>query len=234
MAAEDGASACLPPSARTSAADSDAECSGNLLGYRLLRPCVTCSIARPAYTSYASVVSTDPNSARSGGSLQLTAGGVTGGGVVDGLLFHFRLDGVTPLVRLVGELPAEELDVEQKRRAAKGPLVEEREGSEEAMRVGAPAIRRLRERTPKEGEKMLWKHIPSPQVGRSSLFARWLAVLIVLQRDFLDGLVGEPGDWISPQSETWWLDNAIGKHTKKRSASAAFGDVSYVVSALRS
>ncbi|GAA6053785.1 hypothetical protein NBRC10513_005546 [Rhodotorula toruloides] len=181
---------------------------GNLLGYRLLRPCVTCSIARPAYTSYASVVSTDPNSARLGGSLQLSAGGVTGGGVVDGLLFHFRLDGVTPLVRLVGEVPAEELDVEKKRRVARGPLADEEEGAEETMRVGAPAIRRLRERSPREGEKMLWKHIPAPQ------------------RDFLDGLVGEPGDWISPQSETWWLDNAIGKHTKKRSASAAFGDVS--------
>ncbi|BGO96044.1 hypothetical protein NBRC10512v2_007760 [Rhodotorula toruloides] len=180
---------------------------GNLLGYRLLRPCVTCSIARPAYASYASVVSTDPNSARLGGSLQLSAGGVTGGGVVDGLLFHFRLDGVTPLVRLVGDLPSEELDVERKRRMARDPQADEEEGAGETMRVGAPAIRRLRERSPREGEKMLWKHIPSPQ------------------RDFLDGLVGEPGDWISPQSETWWLDNAIGKHTKKRSASAAFGDV---------
>ncbi|BGP35767.1 hypothetical protein JCM10296v2_007619 [Rhodotorula toruloides] len=181
---------------------------GNLLGYRLLRPCVTCSIARPAYTSYASVVSTDPNSARLGRSLQLSAGGVTGGGVVDGLLFHFRLDGVTPLVRLVGEVPAEELGLEKKRRMSKDSHPDEEEGAEETMRVGAPAIGRLRERSPREGEKMLWKHIPSPQ------------------RDFLDGLVGEPGDWISPQSETWWLDNAIGKHTKKRSASAAFGDVS--------
>ncbi|BGP27991.1 hypothetical protein JCM10295v2_006978 [Rhodotorula toruloides] len=181
---------------------------GNLLGYRLLRPCVTCSIARPAYTSYASVVSTDPNAARLGGSLRLSAGGVTGGGVVDGLLFHFRLDGVSPLVRLIGEVPAEELEMEKKRRLARGPQADEEGGAAEAMRVGAPAIRRLRERSPRDGEKMLWKHIPSPQ------------------RDFLDGLVGEPGDWISPQSETWWLDNAIRKHTKKRSASAAFGDVS--------
>lgn len=141
--------------------------SGNLLGYRLLRPCVTCSIARPAYTSYASVVSTDPNSARLGGSLQLSAGGVTGGGVVDGLLFHFRLDGVTPLVRLVGEVPSEELAVERKRRMARGPQIDEEEGAGETMRAGAPAIRRLRERSPKEGEKMLWKHIPSPQVRRT-------------------------------------------------------------------
>lgn len=38
----------------------------------------------------------------------------------------------------------------------------------------------------------------------------------------MSGLVGEPSDWISPSSETWWLDHAIVKHSRKRSAGAAF------------
>ncbi|BGP52103.1 hypothetical protein JCM10450v2_008074 [Rhodotorula kratochvilovae] len=180
---------------------------GNHLGYRLLRPCVTCSISRPAYTSYANVVTSAHAQ-----PLVLSAGGVTGGGVVDGLLFHYRLAGVTPLPRLVGRTPREELAAEERARARSGEGAED-EGDEEgedarerAGRANAPAIRRLREKPPREGERMRWKAIPSAQ------------------RDFQDGLVGEPGDWIDPEGETWWLENGIPKHARKRTAGGAWGD----------
>lgn len=52
---------------------------------------------------------------------------------------------------------------------------------------------------------------------------RWKAIPSA-QRDFQDGLVGEPGDWIDPEGETWWLDNAIAKHARKRTASGAWGE----------
>ncbi|GAA5908400.1 hypothetical protein JCM5296_005921 [Sporobolomyces johnsonii] len=169
---------------------------GNHLGYRLLRPDVICSISRPSYTSYASAVTSVPVPSSGSASLLLSAGGVTGGGIVDGLLFHFRREGVTALRRRVGERPEEEVGRERarRRREGKGKAKEE-----EVEDKGA----RLREKMPKRGEEMLWKHIPTPQ------------------RDFLDNLVSEPSDWISPASETWWLDNAISKHTRKRTATGA-------------
>ncbi|GJN94208.1 hypothetical protein Rhopal_007282-T1 [Rhodotorula paludigena] len=196
---------------------------GNLLGYRLLRPCVWCSITRPSYTTYASAVSSTTSSQHAGPQpLVLSAGGVTGGGIVDGLVFTYRLDAVTPLARLVGRAPALELADELARRAAAGGALAGGEGEEEEMgveereerereegrRTGvAPRVaRRLREKEPVEGERMLWKSVPSAQ------------------RDFLDGLVGEPSDWISPSIETWWLDNAIAKHTRKRPASGSWAD----------
>ncbi|GAA5997515.1 Grh1p [Rhodotorula paludigena] len=194
---------------------------GNLLGYRLLRPCVWCSITRPSYTTYASAVSSSTSSHAGPQPLVLSAGGVTGGGIVDGLVFTYRLDAVTSLARLVGRAPALELADELARRAAAGFAlaggegeeeegVEEREEREreEGRRTGvAPRVaRRLREKEPVEGERMLWKSVPSAQ------------------RDFLDGLVGEPSDWISPSIETWWLDNAIAKHTRKRPSSGSWAD----------
>ncbi|GAA5839934.1 hypothetical protein JCM9279_005214 [Rhodotorula babjevae] len=193
---------------------------GNHLGYRLLRPCVTCSISRPTYTSYASAVT----SAYPPQPLVLSAGGVTGGGVVDGLLFHYRLDSITSLARLVGRTPADELDVEERSRSRSGEGGEsdgEGEGGSRdrapdeasgdgggwaAGRPDGPVPRRLRERPPRTGERMRWKAIPSAQ------------------RDFQDGLVGEPSDWIDPEGETWWLDNAIAKHARKRTASGAWGE----------
>ncbi|GAA5928433.1 hypothetical protein JCM1841_005672 [Sporobolomyces salmonicolor] len=169
---------------------------GNHLGYRLLRPDVICSISRPSYTSYASAVASVPASSAGSASLLLSAGGVTGGGIVDGLLFHFRREGVTALRRRVGERPEEEIGLERARRRREG----KGKGKEEEVEdKGA----RLKEKMPRRGEEMLWKHIPSPQ------------------RDFVDNLISEPSDWISPASETWWLDNAISKHTRKRTASGA-------------
>ncbi|GAA5942471.1 hypothetical protein JCM3775_006997 [Rhodotorula graminis] len=190
---------------------------GNHLGYRLLRPCVPCSLSRPTYTSYASAVTSryPPQ------PLVLSAGGVTGGGVVDGLMFHYRLEAVTPLARLVGRTPADELGVEERVRSRSGEGGESGGGEEvngdsqerasgggwAAGRPEAPEPRRrLRERPPRAGERMRWKAIPSAQ------------------RDFQDGLVGEPSDWIDPQGETWWLDNAIAMHARKRTASGAFGE----------
>ncbi|GAA5845238.1 hypothetical protein JCM11251_003853 [Rhodosporidiobolus azoricus] len=193
---------------------------GNHLGYRLLRPCVTCSIARPSYTSYANVVSHSTSSAASssvssladpprspgGTTLTMTAGGVTGGGVVDGLLFHFRLNAVTALERLVGVQPEEELDGEKRARkvAGKKKQLERDEGEEKAERDlaspgrrGAGPGRRLVEETPGMGEATIWRNVPSAQ------------------RDFLDDLLGEPSDWITPSGETWWLDNAVAKHTQR-------------------
>ncbi|GAA5982752.1 hypothetical protein JCM10908_006771 [Rhodotorula pacifica] len=208
---------------------------GNILGYRLLKPCVRCSIPRPTYTTYASAVTNDPASPttatttnNSGGSGNprptLTAGGVTGGGVVDGLLFHFRLGAVTPVMRRVGIPPKEELPpvgerlVDEAREAEADGVAAGAGDGEEAGRADnrvterhrrralASLTTRIREPIPKIGERMLWKHIPSAQ------------------RDFLSGLVGEPSDWISPTSETWWLDHAIVKHSRKRSAGAAFAN----------
>lgn len=147
--------------------------SGNVLGYRLLRPCVGCSISRPTYTTYASAVTNDPRSPN--GSLRpvLSAGGVTGGGVVDGLLFHFRRAAVTPVPRLVGMAPAEELCADTV--ALRSLLAEtEHDVDEDEIprqgRRGPSAASRLREKSPQVGDKMMWKHIPSPQVraGRSS------------------------------------------------------------------
>ncbi|GAA5884115.1 hypothetical protein JCM6882_002145 [Rhodosporidiobolus microsporus] len=192
---------------------------GNHLGYRLLRPCVTCSIARPSYTTYANVVSSsaDPPRSPGGGTpLTLSAGGVTGGGVVDGLLFHFRLDAVTPLERLVGVRPAEEVEGERRARVVRGKRRareeerEEREREREQEELQSPgrraqAVRRLVEKVPGEGEPMLWRHVPSAQ------------------RDFLDSLLGEPGDWITPAGETWWLDNAVAKHTQRGSGGGGRG-----------
>ncbi|GAA6056234.1 hypothetical protein JCM3770_002100 [Rhodotorula araucariae] len=187
---------------------------GNHLGYRLLRPCVTCSISRPSYTSYASVVNSTHIQ-----PLVLSAGGVTGGGVVDGLLFHYRLGGVTALPRLVGRTPRDQLEAEERARARSGEGgedgVDEDEGDdarERAGRANAPAFRRLVEKRPREGERMRWKAIPSAQ------------------RDFQDGLVGEPGDWIDPTGETWWLDNGIAKHPRKRTADGVWGDYAGAIS----
>ncbi|GAA6011162.1 hypothetical protein JCM10207_005519 [Rhodosporidiobolus poonsookiae] len=181
---------------------------GNHLGYRLLRPCVTCSISRPAYTSYANVVSSAPASAASN-QLTLSSGGVTGGGVVDGLLFHFRLDAVRRVRRLVGRLPEEEWDDEAGARLAdgvRGPV------KDEVNEQG-----RLVERKKEPGEGMTWKEVPSPQC------------------DFLSNLISEPQDWLTPAEETWWLENAVARHTqlgatgtaggsgRRRTASEAFG-----------
>ncbi|KWU45228.1 hypothetical protein RHOSPDRAFT_33173 [Rhodotorula sp. JG-1b] len=213
---------------------------GNVLGYRLLRPCVSCSISRPTYTTYASVVTNnDPASSSStstrGGETRgtLSAGGVTGGGVVDGLLFHFKLAAVTPVRRRIGIPPAEELLLSPSRysaatrsnwsdpsggtrssptttseagaaRGAEAAQQQQGRGGGGRNRTALPA--RLREKPARVGDKMSWRHIPTAQ------------------RDFVSGLVGEPSDWISPSSETWWLDHAIVKHSRKRSAGAAFAD----------
>lgn len=221
MGARGGASApALSPSPSRRVEKSLTEClarSGNHLGYRLLRPCVTCSISRPTYTSYASAVSSAAPD-RAPQPLVLSAGGVTGGGVVDGLLFHYRLGSVTPLPRLVGRTPADELDAEERARARSGEggesdedEADERAASAAAAAAGsgrrnAPAIRRLRETPPRKGARMRWKAIPTAQ------------------RDFQDGLVGEPGDWIDPEGETWWLENGIAKHARKRTASGAWAE----------
>lgn len=214
--------------------------SGAHLGYRLLRPCVTCSISRPAYSyssynsnnnpSYASAAAPPPpappanpyfrygtandnnddnddndsnpyvfsrsapyaytarlppqqaSSSFSAAHPQgqgrvapsLSAGGVTGGGLADGLLFHFRRSSITPLPRYVGVTPSEELD-EAKRVTVEfdGGEGEEEEGDEgaEAARMGETERRRRekgkgreKRREDGEGEKMTWKKIPSAQV----------------------------------------------------------------------
>ncbi|KAG0660763.1 hypothetical protein C6P46_004447 [Rhodotorula mucilaginosa] len=196
---------------------------GNVLGYRLLRPCVSCSISRPTYTTYASVVTNNDPASRGGEPRgALSAGGVTGGGVVDGLLFHFKLAAVTPVRRRIGIPPAEELPpprstwsdttvatlpsptTTSEAGAARGgdAAQQQQGGGSGRSRSALPA--RLREKPARVGDKMTWKHIPTAQ------------------RDFMSGLVGEPSDWISPSSETWWLDHAIVKHSRKRSAGAAF------------
>ncbi|GAA5871421.1 hypothetical protein JCM3774_005593 [Rhodotorula dairenensis] len=200
---------------------------GNVLGYRLLKPCVGCSISRPTYTTYASAVTNDSANGRGSVGSEprpiLSAGGVTGGGVVDGLLFHFRLGAVTPLPRRIGVRPADELPLCSERdvETVTPPAVVEEEpasgsvaqrdgmaipggGGRRGRRTVSLTADRLKEKQPKPGEHMTWKHIPTAQ------------------RDFVSGLVGEPSDWISPSSETWWLDHAIVKHSRKRSAGAAF------------
>ncbi|GAA6044352.1 hypothetical protein JCM8097_002783 [Rhodosporidiobolus ruineniae] len=239
---------------------------GARVGYRLLRPCVTCSICRPAYTSYANAVSSNPSASSSfihpfsasssnpdphapprlfasslyaGGGLEeqeatrnrdrgydppasnqpggasssssspqaltLSAGGVTGGGIVDGLLFYFAREAVTPVPRRVGIAPAEELSAAQAAEEGWKALDEEREAEErekeererEAERMGGKKRGRIGEKRPERGEGMRWKHIPSPQA------------------DFNADLLGEPSEWITPGSETWWLENAVAKHTQK-------------------
>ncbi|GAA5853957.1 hypothetical protein JCM8547_008169 [Rhodosporidiobolus lusitaniae] len=232
---------------------------GNHLGYRLLRPCVSCSISRPAYTSYANAVqpssssaspsnipfllsgpsssvessssasaqqattrsfipsrsrlappssssssASNPNPNPNNASLTLSAGGVTGGGVVDGLLFHFDLERVSAVRRLVGVKPEEEVgdarreagrwEREEEERREKGKREEERnrQGGE-----GVGRRERLVEKELKRGEGMVWKWVPSPQA------------------DFLSSLLGEPSDWITPSGETWWLENAVAKHSAR-------------------
>ncbi|GAA5902413.1 uncharacterized protein JCM6883_001401 [Sporobolomyces salmoneus] len=163
---------------------------GNHVGYRLLRPDVYCSIARDSSSSGSShgpwrrLTESNRIGGGSGG------GGVTGGGVVDGLLFHFRNDRTTAVRRRVGMLPQQQLQDERNELAAQsehGDVTEAKEGE------GKEA--RLTEKVPKMGDEMIWKHIPPPQ------------------RDFRDGLISEPLEWLTPNQETWWLDNSIFKHS---------------------
>ncbi|BGP20661.1 hypothetical protein JCM10213_001093 [Rhodosporidiobolus nylandii] len=154
---------------------------GAHLGYRLLRPCVTCSISRPAYTN-----SLAPSSSSSTPSqLTLSAGGVTGGGLLDGLLFFFSLEAVTPVQRAVGVDPAEKLS------GASEPW--ELEGESEEGRDG-----RLMVRTKGMGEGMKWRDLPTAQA------------------DFAASLISTPLPWLTPGGETWWLENAVAKHTSGR------------------
>lgn len=108
---------------------------------------------------------------------------MTGGGVVDGLLFHFRKSRTTVVRRRVGISPKLELELELEE--AKNPLVESVVGNgrtEHATRgdaandndqQGQPGGRgeggtaRLVEKVPGTGDEMTWRHIPSPQVGLS-------------------------------------------------------------------
>lgn len=178
----------LPPRGTSS---SSASCpnvlsvlSGNVLGYRLLRPCVSCSISRPTYTTYASVVTNNDPASRGGEPRgALSAGGVTGGGVVDGLLFHFKLAAVTPVRRRIGIPPAEELPpprstwsdttvatlpsptTTSEAGAARGgdAAQQQQGGGSGRSRSALPA--RLREKPARVGDKMTWKHIPTAQVS---------------------------------------------------------------------
>ncbi|GAA5957992.1 hypothetical protein JCM3765_006226 [Sporobolomyces pararoseus] len=175
---------------------------GNHVGYRLLRPDVYCSIARDPSSSSASSSSSSSGrgpwrrineSARIGGSGG-GGGGVTGGGVVDGFLFHFRKDRIRVLNRRIGLQPELEIENEinnnQEEEEEEGKIEPGSIVEEEQQRGG-----RLIEKIPKIGEKMLWKHIPTPQ------------------RDFQSGLISEPLDWLTPNQETWWLENSISKHS---------------------
>lgn len=178
--------------------------SGNVLGYRLLRPCVSCSISRPTYTTYASAVANNGSSAPPSTSYfsthgsepreTLSAGGVTGGGVVDGLLFHFKLAAVTPVRRRIGITPAEELPrggewstwLDSNGATLPSPAMttttveagaargrEGRRESAQQQRVDdgggwrnrSALPARLREKPARAGDKMSWKHIPTAQVS---------------------------------------------------------------------
>ncbi|GAA6006600.1 hypothetical protein JCM11491_003112 [Sporobolomyces phaffii] len=159
---------------------------GNHVGYRLLRPDVFCSIARHS-GSGGPWRRLDAGGATS--TAGPSAGGVTGGGVVDGLLFHFRGDRTTSRRRRIGIPPRQHLDDDD------DDGDDHDDDTRERASETVPGDCRLRERAPCVGEDMIWKHIPTPQ------------------RDFCDGLVSEPLDWLTPNQETWWLDHSIAKHS---------------------
>jgi len=176
--------------------------SGNHVGYRLLRPDVYCSIARSngntsnsntSSSSFTSIFHLPPwarttpatnansNSSSSPSSnptltstSSSSSGGVTGGGVVDGLLFHFRSDRVTSIPRRVGMTPSNEITEERESVERQTPIEEPTMSEEVRKRLEAdPPNRgvRLKEKSPQLGEEMIWKHIPPPQVSIPPLFS---------------------------------------------------------------
>ncbi|GAA5943406.1 uncharacterized protein JCM15063_002941 [Sporobolomyces koalae] len=119
---------------------------GNHVGYRLLKPCVYCSIVKPRRPG----VPPTTGSLRSIGA----GGGVAGGGTIDSMTFYFRLDRVSTLERKLKVPPS--IDFKDETNSTRVRPVEEEQ-------VVEGRGTRRREKSPQSGQVMLWKHIPNPQ-----------------------------------------------------------------------
>ncbi|SCV74741.1 BQ2448_7770 [Microbotryum intermedium] len=112
---------------------------------------------------------------------------------VTGLLWHYRCRAVTLLPRLVGVVPASSIDLSKDHSAS---LLEPTPSPISPLTFDPNG--RLVESEPVVGSRMRWAQLPHAQI------------------DFEDGLVGEPAEWFSPETDNSWLVT-MGSTTKEKS-----------------